>query len=88
MQYDLVSASYVLSELKNSQERISTIKNLWKTVSLNGVLVLVEPGTPIGYGIIKVFIILLFYFLFILFYFYFLLFLLFLILYYYLIIFL
>ena len=62
MQYDLVSASYVLSELKNSQERISTIKNLWKTVSLNGVLVLVEPGTPIGYGIIKVFIIFLFIF--------------------------
>jgi ribosomal protein RSM22 (predicted rRNA methylase) len=52
--YELVTASYVFSELKNDEERAATLRNLWRCTQPGGVLVIVEPGTPIGFAIIKV----------------------------------
>ena len=52
--YDLVTASYVFSELKNDDERNATLRNLWRCTKVGGVMVIIEPGTPIGFNIIKV----------------------------------
>jgi ribosomal protein RSM22 (predicted rRNA methylase) len=49
--HDLVIASYVLGEIPSLQDRITTVRQLW---DLTGdVLVLVEPGSPHGAGIIS-----------------------------------
>ncbi|KAF2073375.1 hypothetical protein CYY_005320 [Polysphondylium violaceum] len=52
-QSDLVVASYVLSELPDQATRERVVKDLWAYVKPTGMLVLVEPGTPIGFGLIK-----------------------------------
>ena len=44
--YDLVVASYVLSEIADLQERRRIIRQLWNNCA--DVLVIIEPGTPIG----------------------------------------
>ncbi|PRW32889.1 methyltransferase mitochondrial [Chlorella sorokiniana] len=44
--YELVTAGYVLGELRNDAERRRLVQQLWERTS--GVLVLVEPGTPAG----------------------------------------
>ena len=44
---DLVTASYALAEIA-ADRQISTIIELW--TACDGLLVLVEPGTPAGYG--------------------------------------
>jgi ribosomal protein RSM22 (predicted rRNA methylase) len=49
--YDIVIASYVLNEISNEIERNRILKILWKLTK--GVLVFIEPGTPLGYKIIK-----------------------------------
>jgi ribosomal protein RSM22 (predicted rRNA methylase) len=51
--FDIVNASYVLSEFKTDKERSLVLDNLWASTAPNGILVLVEPGTPIGFGIIR-----------------------------------
>ncbi|EFC50787.1 predicted protein [Naegleria gruberi] len=50
-QYDLVVASFVMNELSNSQERERIVKALWKLTS--GVLIIIEPGTPVGFDFIR-----------------------------------
>lgn len=50
-QYDVVTASYVLNELSSVQERQRITKALWRMT--NGVLVFVEPGTPLGFNLIR-----------------------------------
>eukprot|EP01132_Coremiostelium_polycephalum_P005616 gene5616-6988_t len=52
-QKDLVVASYVLSELPDAETRSRVVIDLWEQVKPSGVLVLLEPGTPVGFGIIK-----------------------------------
>lgn len=47
---DLVIASYVLNEM-TMEERIKTAEKLWENT--NQVLLIVEPGTPVGYENIK-----------------------------------
>ena len=50
--YDLVVASYVLSEIADQQERRRIVRQLWNNCT--DVLVIIEPGTPIGAANIQV----------------------------------
>ncbi|KAN0050175.1 hypothetical protein ACTA71_003281 [Dictyostelium dimigraforme] len=52
-QNEMVTASYVLSELPSQEARNNLVLELWSHVKPSGILVLIEPGTPIGFGIIK-----------------------------------
>ena len=47
---DLVVASYMLNELSDT-ERIKAIDKLWNAT--NGLLLIVEPGTPVGFSHLK-----------------------------------
>jgi ribosomal protein RSM22 (predicted rRNA methylase) len=49
----LVIASYSLSELQDDISRESILRTLWGHVRPKGMLVLIEPGTPIGFRIIR-----------------------------------
>lgn len=49
----LVIASYSLSELQDDVSRETTLRTLWAHVRPKGMLVLIEPGTPIGFRIIR-----------------------------------
>ncbi|KAA8525735.1 hypothetical protein F0562_007590 [Nyssa sinensis] len=50
-EHDLVIASYVLGEIPSLKDRITVVRQLWDLTQ--DVLVLVEPGTPHGSGIIS-----------------------------------
>uniref|UniRef100_A0A5B7BD60 Methyltransferase-like protein 17, mitochondrial n=1 Tax=Davidia involucrata TaxID=16924 RepID=A0A5B7BD60_DAVIN len=50
-EHDLVIASYVLGEIPSLKDRITVVRQLWDLT--RDVLVLVEPGTPHGSGIIS-----------------------------------
>ncbi|KAK5582422.1 hypothetical protein RB653_004007 [Dictyostelium firmibasis] len=52
-QNEMVTASYVLSELPSQEARNDLVRELWSHVKPSGILVLIEPGTPIGFNIIK-----------------------------------
>eukprot|EP01117_Protostelium_nocturnum_P008163 TRINITY_DN2913_c0_g1_i1.p1 TRINITY_DN2913_c0_g1~~TRINITY_DN2913_c0_g1_i1.p1 ORF type:complete len:438 (-),score=149.34 TRINITY_DN2913_c0_g1_i1:1102-2415(-) len=52
-QHSLVVSSYVLSELKDDEERKKTVKNLWDATEVGGMFIIIEPGTPVGFNIIK-----------------------------------
>lgn len=43
---DMVVASYVIGELRSESERRRVVDALWQRTG--GVLVLLEPGTPVG----------------------------------------
>lgn len=47
---DLVVASYVLNEM-NDTDRMKTVKKLWDATGM--MLLLIEPGTPVGFGNLK-----------------------------------
>ncbi|KAJ6426401.1 hypothetical protein OIU84_022085 [Salix udensis] len=49
--HDLVFASYVLGEIPSLKDRITIVRQLWELTG--DVLVLIEPGTPHGFGIIS-----------------------------------
>ena len=38
--YDLVVASYAMSELRDEAQRVETVRQLWEHVAIGGVLVL------------------------------------------------
>ena len=44
--FDLVVASYVIGEARSPSERRRLVDRLWRRTG--GMLVLVEPGTPVG----------------------------------------
>ncbi len=44
--FDLVVASYVIGEARSPSERRRLVDSLWRRTG--GMLVLVEPGTPVG----------------------------------------
>lgn len=47
--YDLVVASYSLGEIQDPVLRAEEVKRLWSVVDRGGLLVLIEPGTPVGF---------------------------------------
>jgi ribosomal protein RSM22 (predicted rRNA methylase) len=49
--FDIITASYVLNEIQKSTDRLRIIQSLWKLS--NGVLIFIEPGTPLGFQLIK-----------------------------------
>jgi ribosomal protein RSM22 (predicted rRNA methylase) len=49
----LVVASYSLSELVSDATRRSILRELWSFVAPGGILVVIEPGTPVGFKIIR-----------------------------------
>ncbi|KAL6064708.1 Mitochondrial small ribosomal subunit Rsm22-domain-containing protein [Balamuthia mandrillaris] len=51
--YDLVMAAFVLSELKDDAERAEKVTTLWRHTKRGGVLLFIEPGTPVGFNIIR-----------------------------------
>jgi SAM-dependent methyltransferase len=51
--YDLVTAGYVLGELRGEAERRRCVDELWRRTAPGGVLLLLEPGTPAGAGHIQ-----------------------------------
>jgi ribosomal protein RSM22 (predicted rRNA methylase) len=53
LKYDLVTASYVLSELASSKARRQVVRALWKSVEPGGLLVLVDAGTPLAFRYLK-----------------------------------
>ncbi|EGG22229.1 hypothetical protein DFA_04347 [Cavenderia fasciculata] len=53
LQSDLVVASYVLSELPDQESRRTLVADLWRHVKPSGMLVLLEPGTPIGFSLVR-----------------------------------
>ncbi|CAN6480690.1 unnamed protein product [Victoria cruziana] len=50
-EHDLVVCSYVLGEIPSLKDRITTVRQLWDLTQ--DVLVLIEPGTPLGFSIIS-----------------------------------
>lgn len=46
--YDLVVVSYVLSELTTPKVRRRLVRSLWQRLQPGGMLVIIEPGTPVG----------------------------------------
>jgi ribosomal protein RSM22 (predicted rRNA methylase) len=53
-QHELVIASYSLGEVQDPIERTEVVKLLWSLVADDGgVLVLIEPGTPVGFKTIN-----------------------------------
>ncbi len=53
-QHELVVASYSLGEVQDPVERKEVVKLLWSLVADDGgVLVLIEPGTPVGFKTIN-----------------------------------
>ena len=51
-QFDLVVASYVLMEIRDSESRDLLVKNLYSRLAPGGVLVIVDCGTPTGFRFI------------------------------------
>ncbi|KAL7550789.1 hypothetical protein ACHAWF_014000, partial [Thalassiosira exigua] len=51
--FDLVLSSYTLSELPDVNSSLAAAALLWEKLGPDGVLVLVEPGTPDGFGILR-----------------------------------
>jgi len=48
--YDLVTLSYVLGEVSCGQQRRRSVVDAWRRVGPGGLLVVVEPGTPVGFA--------------------------------------
>ena len=51
-QFDLVIASYVLMEIRDTESRDLLVKNLFSRVAPGGVLVILDCGTPTGFRFI------------------------------------
>ena len=50
--FDLVLVSYVLLEMRTQDQRDTLIRDLWRKLDINGVLVVIEKGTPSGFRLI------------------------------------
>lgn len=51
--YDLVVCSFSLSDLENDNSRRIHLRSLWEHVAPGGMIVLIEPGNPFGFKIIR-----------------------------------
>ncbi|KAF8821397.1 small ribosomal subunit Rsm22 protein [Cardiosporidium cionae] len=47
--FDLIVLNYSLSDLPNHVSRRSLVRNLWNRISKNGILAIIECGTPTGF---------------------------------------
>lgn len=52
-QYDIVFIGNVIEEIETPEERISVLEALWDKVTPNGFLIVVEPGSPMGFRLIN-----------------------------------
>jgi len=50
---DLVVASYSLSELTDPNVQRAHLRALWNALNPGGILVILEPGTPVGFKIVR-----------------------------------
>lgn len=51
--FDLIVASYSLSELSDDASRRLHIMSIWEHLDPGGLLIVVEPGTPIGFKVAR-----------------------------------
>jgi ribosomal protein RSM22 (predicted rRNA methylase) len=51
--FDLILCSYTLTELPSVPASLAAATLLWEKLAPNGVLVIVEPGTPDGFGMLR-----------------------------------
>jgi ribosomal protein RSM22 (predicted rRNA methylase) len=51
--FDLVVLSYVLSELSTPTVRRKLVRTVWQRLRPGGLLVVIEPGTPVGSGCVR-----------------------------------
>ena len=48
-EFDLITIAYVLEEINTPEDKLLVLKSLWHKVAPGGVMVLVCPGTPVGF---------------------------------------
>lgn len=51
--FDLIVASYSLSELADDSSRRLHVLSIWEHLEPGGLLIVVEPGTPIGFKVVR-----------------------------------
>ncbi len=51
--FDLILCNYTLSEMSNVPSSLTAAALLWEKLAPNGVMVLVEPGTPDGFSTLR-----------------------------------
>lgn len=51
--FDLIVASYSLSELSDDASRRLHVLSMWEHLDPGGLLIVVEPGTPIGFKVVR-----------------------------------
>eukprot|EP01130_Rhizamoeba_saxonica_P013464 TRINITY_DN5749_c0_g1_i2.p1 TRINITY_DN5749_c0_g1~~TRINITY_DN5749_c0_g1_i2.p1 ORF type:complete len:450 (-),score=118.02 TRINITY_DN5749_c0_g1_i2:1213-2562(-) len=53
VRYDIAMASYAMTELSSDIQRQEIAEELWRAIKPGGFMCIVEPGTPIGFMIIR-----------------------------------
>lgn len=51
--FDLIVASYSLSELADDSSRRLHVLSIWEHLEPGGLLIIVEPGTPVGFKVVR-----------------------------------
>lgn len=51
--FDLIVSSYTLSELSDDASRRLHVLSIWEHLEPGGLLVVIEPGTPVGFKVVR-----------------------------------